>query len=153
MKQTTAKAGNNIRILILRLLGILNKTKSKIISLYCLQFFYIVNPFPHTTILQPTNFEHILSKHLNLYNWMDNPWLQGENIVAKGEIARYEQFLLLSLFFFSNSRGVRKRLYINSSSVYGKTSFKYFVEIILWLVFHFSFLLLHIIKGVGIIHP
>ena len=29
------------------------------------------------------------------YNWMDNLWLKVENIVAKGEIARFEQFLLL----------------------------------------------------------
>ena len=35
----------------------------------------------------------------NLYNWMDNLWLKVENIVAKGEIARFEQFLLLWLCF------------------------------------------------------
>ena len=39
---------------------------------------------------------------------MDNLWLKVENIVAKGEIARFEQFLLLSLCF---QKGVRKRLY------------------------------------------
>ena len=35
----------------------------------------------------------------NLYNWMDNLCLKVENIVVKGEIARFEQFLLLSLCF------------------------------------------------------
>ena len=30
---------------------------------------------------------------------MDDIWLKLENIVAKGEIARFEQFLLLSLCF------------------------------------------------------
>ena len=30
---------------------------------------------------------------------MDNLWLKVENIVAKGEIAQNEQFLLLSLCF------------------------------------------------------
>ena len=35
------------------------------------------------------------------------------NIVSKGEIARFEQFLLLSLYFQKAAcyRGVRKRLY------------------------------------------
>ena len=49
----------------------------------------------------------------NLYNWMDNLWIQVENIVAKGEIARFEQFLLLILCFQKAvcCRGVRKSLY------------------------------------------
>ena len=49
----------------------------------------------------------------NLYDWMDNLWLKVENIVAKGEIARLEQFLLLSLCFQKAACciGVSKRLY------------------------------------------
>ena len=44
---------------------------------------------------------------------MDDLWLKLENIVAKGEIARFEKFLLLSLCFQKAvcCRGVRKRLY------------------------------------------
>ena len=44
---------------------------------------------------------------------MDYLWLKVENIVAKGEIARFVQFLLLSLCFQIAvcCRGVRKRLY------------------------------------------
>ena len=44
---------------------------------------------------------------------MDNLGLKVENIVAKGEIACFEQFLLLSLFYQKAVcyRGVRKRLY------------------------------------------
>ena len=46
---------------------------------------------------------------------MDNISLKVENIVTKGEIARYEQFLLMSLCFQKAvcCRGVRKRLYID----------------------------------------
>ena len=40
---------------------------------------------------------------------MDNLWLKLENIVAKGEIARFEQFILLSQSF--QKADVRKRLY------------------------------------------
>ena len=49
----------------------------------------------------------------NLYKWMDNLWLKVENIVVKGEIARFEQFLLLSLCFQKPicCRGLRKRLH------------------------------------------
>ena len=44
---------------------------------------------------------------------MDNLGLKVENIVAKEEIARFEQFLLLSLCFKKTvcCRDVRKRLY------------------------------------------
>ena len=43
---------------------------------------------------------------------MDNLWLKVENIVAKGEIACFEQFLLLSLCFQKAvcCRDVKKRL-------------------------------------------
>ena len=52
-------------------------------------------------------------KNRKFYNWMDNLWLKVENIVAKGEIAHFDQFLLLSLCFQKAvcCRGVRKRLY------------------------------------------
>ena len=44
---------------------------------------------------------------------MDNLWLKVENIVSKGEIVHFEQFLLLSLCFQKAvcCRDVRKRLY------------------------------------------
>ena len=58
----------------------------------------LFNPFPHTTVLQQTTLNIFCQKMENLYNWMDNLWLKVENIVAKGEIARFEQFLILSLF-------------------------------------------------------
>ena len=55
----------------------------------------LINPFPHTTILKQTTLNIFCQKIENLYNWMHNLWLV-ENIVAKGEIAYFEQFLLLS---------------------------------------------------------
>ena len=72
-----------------------------------------VNPFPHTTILQQTTLNIFCQKIENLFNWMDNLWLKVENIVTKGEIARFVQFLLLLLCFQKAvcCRGVRKRLY------------------------------------------
>ena len=72
----------------------------------------ILTLFPLATNLQQKT-EHILSKNRNLHNWNDNLWLKVENIVAKGEIACFEQFLLLSLCFQKAvcCRGVRKRLY------------------------------------------
>ena len=72
-----------------------------------------LNPFSHTTILQQTTLNIICQKMENLFNWMDNLWLKVENIVAKREIARFEQFLLLSLCFQKAvcCRGIRKRLY------------------------------------------
>ena len=68
-----------------------------------------VNPFLHTTILQQTTLNKFCQNIENLYNWMDNLWLKAENIVAKGEIARFEQFLYLSLCFQKTvcCRGVR----------------------------------------------
>ena len=73
-----------------------------------------INPFPHTTILQQTTLNIFCQNIKNLYNWMDNLWLKVENIVSKGEIARFEQFLLLSLCFQKAvcCRGVKKRLYV-----------------------------------------
>ena len=72
-----------------------------------------LNPFPHTTILQQTTLNIFCQKIENLYNWMDKLWLKVENIVAKGEIARFEQFLLLSLCFQKAvcCKGVKKHLY------------------------------------------
>ena len=73
----------------------------------------IFNPFPHTTILQQTTLNIFRQKIENLNNWVDNLWLKEENIVAKGEIARFDKFLLFSLCFQNNVcfRGVRKLLY------------------------------------------
>ena len=59
-----------------------------------------VNPFPHTTILQQSTSNIFCQKIENLYNWTDNLWLKVENIVAKEEIARFKQFLLVSLIVF-----------------------------------------------------
>ena len=72
------------------------------------------SPFPSYNNSAADVFEHILSKIENLYNWKDNLWLKVGNIVAKGEIACFEQFLLLSLCFQKAvcCRGVRKRLYV-----------------------------------------
>ena len=55
----------------------------------------IFNPFPDTTILQQTTLNKFYQKIENLYNWMDNLWHKAENIVSKGEIACFEQFLLV----------------------------------------------------------
>ena len=71
------------------------------------------NPFSHTINLQQKTLNIFCQRIEDLYNCMDNLWLKVENIVAKGEIARFEKFLLL-LLCFQNAvccRGVRKRLY------------------------------------------
>ena len=65
------------------------------------------NPFSHTTILQQTTLNLFCQNIENLHNWMDNLWLKVENIVVKWEIARFVQFLLLSLF--SKSLLLRRR--------------------------------------------
>ena len=70
-----------------------------------------LNPFPHTTILQQTTLNIFCQNIENLHNWMDNLWQKVENIVAKGEIARFVQFLLLSLCF-------QKAVWEASESVY-----------------------------------
>ena len=74
-----------------------------------------INPFPHRTILQQTTLNIFYQKIENLFNWMDNLWLKVENIVSKGEIARFEQFLLLSLF--SKSCLLQRR---QKASIWGK---------------------------------
>ena len=53
---------------------------------------------------------------------MDNLWQKVENIVANGEIARFEQIILLSLCFLKVVcyRGVRKRLYECHKMVKGR---------------------------------
>ena len=73
----------------------------------------LFNPFSHMTILQQTNLNIFCQEIENLYNWLDNLWLKVENIVSKAEIARFEQFLLLSLCFQKAvcCIGVRKHLY------------------------------------------
>ena len=82
-------------------------------ALFLFDMVQCLNPFPHTTILQQTSLNIFFQKIENLFNWMDNLWLKVENIVAKGEIARFEQFLLLSLCFPKAvcCRGIRKHLY------------------------------------------
>ena len=88
----------------------------------------MLNPFPHTTILQQTTLNIFCQKIENLYNWMDNLWLKVENIVAKGEIACFEQFFLLSLCFQKAvcCRGVRKHLYEGKSlSIYYFSTYRH----------------------------
>ena len=67
----------------------------------------------NTTNLQQTTLNLFCQKKENLYNLLDNLWLKVENIVSKGEIAHFEQFLLLSPCFQKAvcCRGVRNRLY------------------------------------------
>ena len=50
-----------------------------------------------------------------LNNWKDNLWLKVENIASKGEIARFEQFLLFTIF--SKSRLLQRR---QKASIWGK---------------------------------
>ena len=83
-----------------------------------------ISLFPHMTILQQMTLNIFFQKIENLSNWMDNLWLKAENIVAKGQIARFEQFLHLSLGFLKAicCRGVSKGLYegkgkFNDSSI------------------------------------
>ena len=94
--------------------NLFNNTLSKIFLYRCsICLTNSVNPFPHTTILQQTTLNVFCQNIEKLHNWMDNLWLEVENIVAKGEIARIVQFLLLSLCFqkFVCCRGFSKRLY------------------------------------------
>ena len=49
------------------------------------------------TILQQPTLNIICQNIENLYTWMDNPLLKVVNIVAKGQISCFEQFLLLSI--------------------------------------------------------
>ena len=80
---------------------------------------YRFNPFPHTTILQQTTLNIFCQQIENLYNWMNNLRLKVENIVAKGEIARIEQFLLFHYVFKKLSAAEA------SGSVYMRERFKY----------------------------
>ena len=66
----------------------------------------------YTTNMQQTTSNVFCQNIENLFNWMDNLWRKVENIVTKGEIVRFVQFLLLSLCFQKavRCRGVRKRL-------------------------------------------
>ena len=70
-----------------------------------------LNPFPHTTILQQKTLNIFCQKIENLGKWMDNLLLTVENIVAKGDIAHFEQFLLCHYVFkkLSTSEGVYMR--------------------------------------------
>ena len=57
------------------------------------------NPFPHTTILQQTTLNIFCQKIENLYNWMDNLWRKVENIVSKGELLVWSNFLFCHYVF------------------------------------------------------
>ena len=70
-------------------------------NMFCYWFYcYTVNPFPHITILQQTTLNIFCQKIDYLYNSMDNLWLKVENIVSKGEIARFE-CILLCIYYVS----------------------------------------------------
>ena len=72
------------------------------------------NPFPQMTILQQTTLNIFCHKMENLSNWVDNPWLKVENIVAIGEIARaISSFITM----FSKSRLLQRR---QKASIWGK---------------------------------
>ena len=58
---------------------------------------------------------------------MDNLWQREENIVAKGEIVRFEQFLLLSLYF-------QKAAAEASESVYMRERVKGSSHYMLWYI-------------------
>ena len=73
------------------------------------------NPFPSYHNLQQTTLNIFCQKLENLYNWMDNLWLKVENIVSKGEIARFVQFFLLSPCFQR----------IQKASIWGKRTFPF----------------------------
>ena len=57
----------------------------------CTRIKHLFNPFPHTTILQQTTLNIFCQTIENIYNQMDNLWIKVENIVSKGEIARFER--------------------------------------------------------------
>ena len=104
------------------------------------------NPFPHTTIQQQTPLNIFCWNIENLYNWMDNLWLKVENIVSKGEIARFEQFPFLSLCFQKAvcCRGVRKRLYEGKCLIFTiikapSSCYKYLEnKCWIWRIYNFS---------------
>ena len=56
--------------------------------------FLSFNPFPHDTILEQTNSKAFADDKLNVTELIISTFDRVENIVGKGEIARYEQFLL-----------------------------------------------------------
>ena len=63
-----------------------------------------VNAFPHTTNLQQMSLKlSIHHKIENLYKWKYDFFNRVEIIVANGEIAHYEQFLLLLQWFQKSS--------------------------------------------------
>ena len=69
------------------------------------------NPFPHDTILDQTNSKAFADDKLNVTKIIISIFDRVENIVGKGEIARYEQFLLFlqrlqNAFFPEASKGV-----------------------------------------------
>ena len=70
-------------------------------------------PFTSYSKCAADDYENILSNMENLYSLMDNLWLKVENIVAKGEIAHFEQFYFCHYVFKKPfcCRGIRKRLY------------------------------------------
>ena len=96
--------------------------------------FSSLNPFPHTIILQQTTLNVFCQNIEKLHNWMDNLWLKVENIVAKGEIACFELFLLLSLIMFSNSRLLQRRLYEGKGSAILKEKIIIYIFLIALIV-------------------
>ena len=96
-----------------------------------------VKPFHHTTILQQTTLNIFCQKIENLYNWMIILWLK----VAKGEIACFEQFLLLSPCFSKRCLPQRRQ----KASIWGK-SYTTIISIFLAIIRYNPFLHNYVIK-------
>ena len=83
----------------------------------------LLNPFPHTTNLQQMTLNKSQKK---IHAISINNSSIVENIVANGEIALHEQFLLLQQCFSTVvcCRDVRKRLYVGKGKHHSKSCFK-----------------------------
>ena len=64
---------------------------------------------------------------------MDKLWLKEENIFAKGEIAHFEQFLLLSLCFHKaeNLYNWMDKLWLKVESIFAKGEIAHFEQFLL----------------------
>ena len=73
---------------------------SQTASIWLIAWMFIYRcPFPHMTNLQQTTLNIFCQKIGYPFNYRDFLWLKVKNIVVKGEIACFEQFVLLSLCF------------------------------------------------------
>ena len=75
-------------------------------------FEVMVNPFPHTAILQQMTLNVFCQNIDNLHNWMDNLWQKVENILAKGEIAQNNFFFCHYVFKKLSAAEASESVYI-----------------------------------------